>query len=42
LFYFIGAGNIGQHPQGKKSMSKAMLEQHKQDAIALVLAGVRC
>jgi TetR/AcrR family transcriptional regulator len=42
LFYFIGAGNIGQHPQGKKLLSKTMLEQHKQDAIALILAGVRC
>ncbi|BAZ37613.1 TetR family transcriptional regulator protein [Calothrix sp. NIES-4101] len=41
LFYFIGAGNIKQHPQGKKLLSKAMLEQHKQDAITLVLAGVR-
>jgi TetR/AcrR family transcriptional regulator len=41
LFYFIGAGNIGQHPQGKKLLSKAMLEQHKQDAIAFILAGVR-
>jgi TetR/AcrR family transcriptional regulator len=40
LFYFVGAGNIGQHPQGKKLLSKAMLEQHKQDAIAFILAGV--
>lgn len=41
LFYFIGAGNIQQFPQGKKLLSKAMLEQHTQEAIALILAGVR-
>ncbi|MBW4694239.1 MAG: TetR/AcrR family transcriptional regulator [Lyngbya sp. HA4199-MV5] len=41
LFYFIGSGNIQQHPQGKRLMSKAMLEQHTQEAIALILAGVR-
>jgi TetR/AcrR family transcriptional regulator len=41
LFYFIGVGNIKQHPQGKKLLSKAMLEQHKQEAIAFILAGVR-
>lgn len=41
LFYFIGAGNIQQHPQGKRLLSKAMLEQHAQEAIALILAGVR-
>lgn len=41
LFYFIGAGNIQQHPQGKRLLSKAMLEQHTQEAIALILAGVR-
>jgi TetR/AcrR family transcriptional regulator len=41
LFYFIGAGNIQQHPQGKRLMSKAMLEQHTKEAIALILAGVR-
>jgi hypothetical protein len=41
LFYFIGAGNIQQHHQGKKLLSKAMLEEHTQEAIALILAGVR-
>lgn len=41
LFYFIGAGNIQQHPQGKRLLSKAMLSQHAQEAIALILAGVR-
>ncbi|MDG2991708.1 TetR/AcrR family transcriptional regulator [Candidatus Synechococcus calcipolaris G9] len=41
LFYFIGAGNIKQFPQGKRLLSKAMLEQHTQEAIALILAGVR-
>ena len=41
LFYFIGAGNIQQFPQGKKLLSKAMLEQHTQEAVSLILAGVR-
>ncbi len=41
LFYFVGAGNIKQFPQGKRLLSKAMLEQHTQEAIALILAGVR-
>jgi TetR/AcrR family transcriptional regulator len=41
LFYFIGAGNIQQFPQGKRLLSKAMLEQHSQEAITLILAGVR-
>jgi AcrR family transcriptional regulator len=41
LFYFVGAGNIQQFPQGKRLLSKAMLEQHTQEAIALILAGVR-
>ncbi len=41
LFYFIGAGNIQQFSQGKRLLSKAMLEQHTQEAIALILAGVR-
>lgn len=41
LFYFIGAGNIQQHPQGNELLSKAMLKQHTQEAIALILAGVR-
>lgn len=41
LFYFIGAGNIKQFPQGKQLLSKAMLDQHTQEAIALILAGVR-
>jgi AcrR family transcriptional regulator len=41
LFYFIGAGNIQQFPQGKRLLSKAMLEQHTQEAIALIMAGVR-
>ncbi|MGD2182605.1 TetR/AcrR family transcriptional regulator [Lusitaniella coriacea] len=41
LFYFVGAGNIEQFPQGKRLLSKAMLEKHTQEAIALILAGVR-
>jgi AcrR family transcriptional regulator len=41
LFYFIGTGNIQQFPRGKRLLSKAMLEQHTQEAIALILAGVR-
>nr|WP_228055686.1 hypothetical protein [Lusitaniella coriacea] len=41
LFYFIGAGNIEQFPQGQRLLSKAMLEKHTQEAIALILAGVR-
>ena len=41
LFYFIGIGNIQHYPQGKRLLSKAMLEQHSQEAIALILAGVR-
>ncbi|WP_272819143.1 TetR/AcrR family transcriptional regulator [Scytonema hofmannii] len=41
LFYFIGAGNIQQFPQGKGLLSKAMLDQHTNEAIALILAGVR-
>ncbi len=41
LFYFVGAGNIQQFPQGKQLLSQAMLEQHEQEAIALILAGVR-
>ncbi|MBE9166746.1 TetR/AcrR family transcriptional regulator [Pleurocapsales cyanobacterium LEGE 06147] len=41
LFYFIGTGNIQQLPQGKRLLSKVMLEQHAQEAIALILTGVR-
>ena len=41
LFYFIGAGNIQQLPKSKRLLSKAMLKQHTQEAIILVLAGVR-
>lgn len=41
LFYFIGAGNIQRFPQGKKLLSKAMLERHTQESISLILAGVR-
>jgi TetR/AcrR family transcriptional regulator len=41
LFYFIGTGNIQQFPQGKQLLSKAMLEQHAQETISLILAGVR-
>lgn len=41
LFYFIGAGNVKQFPQGRRLLSKAMLDQHTQEAIALILAGVR-
>lgn len=41
LFYFIGAGNIQQFPQGKRLLSKSMLDQHAQEAISLIMAGVR-
>lgn len=41
LFYFIGVGNIQQFSQGKRLLSKSMLEQHTQEAIALIMAGVR-
>ncbi|MEC4884265.1 MAG: TetR/AcrR family transcriptional regulator [Scytonema sp. PMC 1070.18] len=41
LFYFIGIGNIQHYPQSKKLLSQGMLEQHSQEAIALILAGVR-
>jgi TetR/AcrR family transcriptional regulator len=41
LFYFIGAGNIQQFPQGKQLLSRSMLEQHTQEAISLIMAGVR-
>ena len=41
LFYFIGSGNTQQFPQGKRLLSKSMLEQHTQEVIALVMAGVR-
>ncbi|WP_224095696.1 TetR/AcrR family transcriptional regulator [Nostoc sp. MS1] len=41
LFYFIGAGNIKHFPQGKRLLSKAMLKSHAQEAISLILAGVR-
>ncbi len=41
LFYFIGIGNIQHYPQGKQLLSKAMLKQHSQEAITLILAGVQ-
>ena len=41
LFYFIGIGNTQHYPQGKRLLSKAMLKQHSQEAIMLILAGVR-
>ncbi|BAZ11877.1 TetR family transcriptional regulator protein [Calothrix sp. NIES-4071] len=41
LFYFIGAGNIQQHPQGRRLLSKAMLEQHIIEAVKFTLAGVK-
>jgi hypothetical protein len=41
LFYFIGAGNIQKHPQGRRLLSKAMLEQHIIEAVAFTLAGVK-
>lgn len=41
LFYFIGAGNIQQFPQGKQLLSQTMLKQHAQSAIAFALAAVR-
>jgi TetR/AcrR family transcriptional regulator len=41
LFYFIGAGNIQQHPQGRRLLSKAMLEQHIVEVVTFTLAGVR-
>ncbi|MDZ8184552.1 MAG: TetR/AcrR family transcriptional regulator [Nostoc sp. ChiSLP02] len=41
LFYFIAIGNAEHHRQDKPFLSPAMLEQHSQEAIALILAGVR-
>lgn len=41
LFYFIGVGNIQQFAPGKRLLSKPMLEQHTEEAIALIMAGVR-
>jgi TetR/AcrR family transcriptional regulator len=41
LFYFIGAGNIQQFPQGKRLLSKSMLQQHTHEAIAFIMAGLR-
>ena len=41
LFYFIGAGNIQQHPQGRHLLSKAILEQHIIEAVTFTLAGVK-
>ncbi|MDZ8027760.1 MAG: TetR/AcrR family transcriptional regulator [Nostoc sp. DedQUE11] len=41
LFYFIGMGNTQHFPQNMGPLSAAMLEQHSQDAIALILAGVK-
>lgn len=41
LFYFIGAGNIQQFSVGKNLFSKAMMQKHNKEAIALILAGVR-
>ncbi|MFN6470597.1 MAG: TetR/AcrR family transcriptional regulator [Nostoc sp. SerVER01] len=41
LFYFIGMGNTQHFPQNMGSLSAAMLEQHSQEAIALILAGVK-
>ncbi|MEH2072191.1 MAG: hypothetical protein V7K47_29255 [Nostoc sp.] len=41
LFYFIGMGNTQHYPQDKPFLSPAMLEQHSQEAIALILAGVK-
>jgi TetR/AcrR family transcriptional regulator len=41
LFYFIGTGNIQHYPQSKRLLSQGMLKQHSQEAIALILAGVR-
>lgn len=41
LFYFVGAGNIQQFPQGQQLLSAVMLERHTQEAIAFILAGVR-
>lgn len=41
LFYFIGAGNIEKFIQGKRLFSKELLEEHSQEAITFILAGVR-
>ncbi|MFN6496832.1 MAG: TetR/AcrR family transcriptional regulator [Nostoc sp. DedQUE01] len=41
LFYFIGMGNTQHFPQNMGPLSAAMLEQHSQEAIALILAGVK-
>ncbi|MFN6558555.1 MAG: TetR/AcrR family transcriptional regulator [Nostoc sp. ChiSLP01] len=41
LFYFISIGNAQHYPQDKGFLSTTMLEQHSQEAIALILAGVK-
>ncbi|BAY79748.1 TetR family transcriptional regulator protein (plasmid) [Nostoc linckia NIES-25] len=41
LFYFIGIGNVQHYSQDNGLLSAAMLEQHSQEAIALILAGVK-
>lgn len=41
LFYFIGMGNTQHFPQNMGPLSAAMLEQHSQEAITLILAGVK-
>lgn len=42
LFYFIGQGNIKHVARGKRPLGKVMLEGHTKEAIAFILAGVRC
>ncbi|MDZ8106893.1 MAG: TetR/AcrR family transcriptional regulator [Nostoc sp. DedQUE12a] len=41
LFYFVGIGNAQHYPQDRGLLSAVMLEQHSQEAIALILAGVK-
>jgi len=41
VFYFLGRENIKHLFPGKRMLSKKRLEQHIQQAIALIMAGVR-
>lgn len=41
LFYFIAIGNAQHYPEDRGLLSAVMLEQHSQEAIALILVGVQ-
>jgi len=41
VFYFVGQENLKHHWAGKNMLSQEMMEKHSQEAIDLILAGVR-